>query len=753
MMVTAKTVDLTNCDREQIQYVGAIQPHGVLLVVQEPEFNILQASRNTADLLGIPAETLVGGTLQSLFSEDQLSGMHAHFLREKLDGAPMHVARLELYGRPFDVLAHRCDRVLILELETRQGNASLSIFELYSGLRHTISKLEATPSLQSFLDLAAEEIRFFSGFDRVMIYKFMEDHSGWVRSEALTPGMDPYLGLHYPASDIPEPARRLFSLTWVRHQPDIGYIPVPLYPENNPLTGAPLDMSYSFLRSVSIMYVDYLKNMGTSSSLVMTLLKNGKLWGLVACHHHTGSKHVPYEVRAACEFLAHMISLLMSTKEDIEHYQYRLKLKSTQLLLVENISRRADFIAGFIHDSPNLLDFVKAEGAATVVNGHVTSLGHAPSETEIEQIVNWLSTAAHQHVFATDCLSAHLPAAVGFKDRAAGLLAMRFSDTKNDFILWFRPELIQTVNWAGDPHKPVDISSDGQRLLPRTSFALWKETVQLKSSPWADVELEAASELRAGLLELVLRRAEELGGLYADLERSHAELDSFAYVASHDLKEPLRGIHNYAEMLSEDYADKLDAAGTAKLATLSRLSQRMGDLLDSLLQYSRVGREDFSNGEVDLNRVVSQTLDLLQLRIRDEAVSIRIPRPLPFVKGNHMRFVEVFMNLVSNAIKYNDKTAKDIEIGFEAPPLGDQPILYVRDNGIGIHAEHYQQIFRIFHRLHAQTEYGGGSGAGLTIVHKIIDRAGGRIWLNSTPGEGTTFYFTLGRETETVKKA
>jgi light-regulated signal transduction histidine kinase (bacteriophytochrome) len=504
-------------------------------------------------------------------------------------------------------------------------------------------------------------------------------------------------------------------------------------------------MSYAFLRSVSVMYVDYLKNMGTRSSLVLTLLKEGKLWGLIACHHHSGPKHVPYETRVACEFLAHMISLQMSAKEDMENHEYRVKLASTRSRMVENISRRADFTSGFFSDTPTLLDFVRAGGAATVVNGQVTTIGVTPSKTEIAFLVRWLITATPQYVFETDCLSGHLPEAAAYKDVCSGLLTLRFSATKDDFILWFRPEILRTVNWAGDPHKPVDISSDGQRLLPRTSFALWKETVRLKASPWSAAEREAAQQLRADLLELVLQRGEDLGRLYADLERSHAELDSFAYIASHDLKEPLRGINNCAEMLREDYSDKLDAVGLKRLAALSRLAEHMGELLDSLLEYSHVRRGEFSNSEVDLNRVVRDALELLQPRIEADAVAILIPRPLPRVRGDRLRLVEVFMNLISNAIKYNDKKAKEVEIGFDEAPLGGQPVLWVRDNGIGIQQKHFELIFEIFRRLHARDEFGGGSGAGLTIAAKIIERAGGRIWLKSVPERGTTFYFTLGR--------
>ncbi len=747
-MVTSKTVDLSNCDREQIQYAGAIQPHGAMLTLQEPELRILQASMNTGDLLGFPAERLIGSNLHILFSEEQVAGMRGRFLRDKLDGAPMHIARAEFARRHFDVLAHRYDQVLFLEFEQRSNEPDLSAIDIYSDLHGAITRLSATTSLQAFLDLTANQIQVFTGFDRVMIYKFMEDSSGWVRSEALSPGMDPYLGLHYPASDIPTPARRLFSLTWVRHQPDIAYIPVPVYPENNPVTGAPLDMSYAFLRSVSVMYVDYLKNMGTQASMVMTLLKDGKLWGLIACHHHTGPKHVPNEVRVACEFMTHMVSSLMSAKEDIENYEYRIKLKSTQALLVENISRRADFVSGFTKDIPNLLDFIAAEGAATIVNGKITSIGVTPREEEIAVIVKWLSTAINQDVFATDCLSLYLSETEVFKDRCAGLLSLRFSPSKSDFVLWFRPELISTVDWAGDPKHPVNISDDGQRLSPRTSFKLWKETVFLKSSPWTAVELDAARELRGALLELVLRRAEELGRLYADLERSHAELDSFAYIASHDLKEPLRGIHNYAEILREDYADKLDEEGNAKLATLSRLSQRMDELLSSLLEYSRLGRTELSYVTVDLNVVLSEALDLLQARIRKDNVTIRVLTQLPVVRGDHTRMVEVFMNLISNAIKYNDKSEKNVEIGVEKPATGGgNPVIYVRDNGIGIQEKHFKQIFQIFRRLHGRDEFGGGSGAGLTITDKIIDRLGGRIWLKSAPGDGTTFYFTVGQDT------
>lgn len=244
--------------------------------------------------------------------------------------------------------------------------------------------------------------------------------------------------------------------------------------------------------------------------------------------------------------------------------------------------------------------------------------------------------------------------------------------------------------------------------------------------------------------------AEQLRQHNAELVRSNQELDEFAYIASHDLKEPLRGIHNYSTFLVEDYADKLDDAGKSKLATLKFLTQRMEGLIDSLLEYSRVGRVDLAVGDIDLNDVVHEVLESLRITLEEQRVTARVVGPLPTIRCDRVRVAEVYRNLVSNAVKYNDKPEKIVEIGVAADPdapegrgNGGPHRLFVRDNGIGIPARHHQVIFRIFKRLHGRDKFGGGTGVGLTIVKKIVERHHGRIWIESEPGVGTTFYFTL----------
>ncbi len=781
-LITSENVDLSNCDREQIQYAGAILPHGVLLTVNEPELTILQVSANSGDLLGIPPNQLLGQSLDKLFDESQASAIRDRLQSANLAAGPCLLLRTclgnsrktaavssappeeiasssavwrraaepvaLLHGAEFDVFAHRYDGVLIVEFEKCAVEQRPALY-VFADFRVAVARLQETATLQEFLDAAVNQIRAFTGFDRVMAYKFTEDGSGWVRAESLAEGagFTPYLGLHYPASDIPQPARRLFSLTWLRHQPDIAYKPVPITPAANPLTGAPLDLSYALLRSVSVMYTEYLKNMGTTASMVMTLMKDGKLWGLIACHHHRGPKHIPYEVRTACEFLANMVSLLMSAKENQENQEYQANLESTRSKLVEQLAQENDFHAGLMQRVPSLLDFVRARGAALAFDGRIETLGQLPPVEQIRSLTKWLSrNMGERETFATNSLAAHLPEAEGYKNVGSGLLALRLAKLNDSYLLWFRPEQIHTVNWAGDPHKPVGISADGQRLTPRGSFALWTESVRLKSESWLEVEIEAASHLRTTILALALQRPEKLGKLYEDLERSHAQLDDFTYIASHDLKEPLRGIHNFAQMLQEDYGDKLDDEGRSRLATLTRLSQRMDDLLNSLLEYSRVGRADFADVPVDLNQVVAEALEVLRPRSDAQKTVIRLLSPLPFVRGDRSRLGEVFVNLIGNAIKYNDKASKWVEIGVAPMPSTGRAALFVRDNGIGIRPEHFEQIFQIFRRLHGRDEFGGGSGAGLTITRKIIERHGGEIAVESIPGEGTTFHFTLTKD-------
>ncbi len=329
-IITAKNVDLSTCDRELVQFPDAIQPHGVMLTVDDHSNLIMHASANCAQLLGMGPDAVIGKSADSILGHTG-SDLIGKLRRMALDGGPVHVVRESFLGsdRGFHLFAHRCGGLIILELESAPAPQAEPSRNLYSDLRADIARLQETKSLAEFFDLAVEKIRSFTGFDRVMAYRFDEDGSGHVVAESKRDDLEAYLGLHYPATDIPAPARRLFSLSWVRHLPDVDYTPVPLVASKSAAVMGPVDMSFASLRSVSVMYSDYLKNMGVKATMVMPLMKEGKLWGLISAMHHDAPRHVPHETRMAAEFLAHTLSLLMSAKEDAELFERVLAMNAT----------------------------------------------------------------------------------------------------------------------------------------------------------------------------------------------------------------------------------------------------------------------------------------------------------------------------------------------------------------------------------------------------------------------------------------
>lgn len=763
MAAASETVDLTNCDREPIHIPGSIQPHGCLLVLREPELTIVQVSDNTADHLGKSPAQLLNTSLQELLGIKQTDIISQCLDKNFEPINPLKIAIDRPEGAAvFDGIVHRSSAGLLLELEPTQRQ-STNFFQFYHLVRGTISRLQNAATMQEICEFAVTEIRRLTEFDRVMIYQFDEKGAGRVVAEAKRDEATPYLGLHYPPTDIPQQAKQLYVLNWLRLIPDAAYQPAALVPALNPISDRPTDLSFSVLRSVSPLHVEYLHNMGVGASMSVSLLKQKTLWGLIVCHHET-PKPVSYEVRTACEFLGQAVSWELGIKEENEDLDYKISLRSILSRIVKAISQHQDWVSELAE--ADLLNLAGAQGAAILWDGKWTRVGQTPEIADLEPLVTWLDAQIEDHLFYTEALAQAYPDAASYRQTASGLISLVISKMSRSYLLWFRPEVVQTVNWGGNPQKPVEVQEDGiVRLSPRKSFALWQETVSGQSLPWKPCEIEAVMELRSAIVDIVLRRVEELAHMNRELERSNRELDAFAYVASHDLKEPLRGIHNYSNFLLEDYASVLDEEGATKLQTLVRLTQRMEDLIDSLLHFSRLGRLELDRQKIDLNELVINVLEVSRLSRSD--VKIRMPKSLPTIECDPVQVSEVFSNLISNAIKYSDSPEKWVEIswiagvpdettdkttnGLTAAQSTDQypgerqtnPIFYVRDNGIGIPKHHLENVFRIFKRLHSPQKYGGGTGAGLTIAKKIVERHGGQLWVESEVGKGSTFYFTL----------
>lgn len=730
-------------DEEPIQTINQIQSHGVLLVLEEPDLKILQISTNASSVFGIAAAELVLRNLEDILDPYQVERIKVGLTDNNFDLLNPMKIWLRVKGDDyvvFDSIFHRNrDKLLILELEPALTQENIPFLSFYHLARASINRISATTKLQDFGQVIVQEVRKVTGFDRVMLYKFDGDGHGVVIAEEKLADMVAYLGLHFPESDIPQPARKLFCSNWIRAIPSTHAKPVELFPPINPTNLRPLDLTHSTLRSASSCHLKYLHNMAVGASLTISLIKDNKLWGLIACHHRS-PKFVSYELRKACEFLGRMIFAEISAIAETEDYDYNLHSTYVRSRLIEQMSQAENWIDGLVQQEPNLLKLVNAQGAAIYFNGEWTTIGQVPKEENLNIIVQWLKyQIQNEEIFCTDTLPLVFSEAEIYKNIASGLLAIPIAD--KSYILWFRPEVIQTVNWGGNPHEAFEVSqeNDGVHLSPRKSFQLWQEIVQGKSLPWKQVEIKAATELRKATIDLVIRQAEELSQLAFDLERSNAELKKFAYVASHDLQEPLNQVANYVQLLEMRYQEQLDEDAKEFIGYAVSGVSLMQTLIDDVLAYAKVDRQNVEFQPLDLEVALNRALGGLQGRILATGATISHD-PLPTVLADSTQMLQLFQNLIGNAIKFCSDKPPAIHIGVSQ--LEDAWLFSVKDNGIGIDPQFSDRIFVIFQRLHTRDEY-SGTGMGLAICKKIVECHRGDIWVASELGQGATFYFTI----------
>jgi chemotaxis family two-component system sensor kinase Cph1 len=752
---------ITNCDMEPVQTPGCVQSHGALLVLRLSDLSILQTSDNAQAILGTTAESLLGQPASHVIGLDGEVQLRSLLGSERTDQNPLYLLTLPAVhegGLALDVTVQTTSGAVVLEFEAT-GRSDTTAPDYYALIKSTVARLQTAGSLMELCNVVAHEIRELTGQDRVMVYKFHADGHGEVVAESRRADLAPWLGLHYPAADIPAPAREVFTKTWIRPVSDVSGSLAELVPLVNPDSGLPLNMTYCALRGASTMYIEYLQNMNVAAALTLAIRKNETLWGLIACHHYDGPKHVSYQLRAACEFLAQVVTLQHQAAEAKEHAAYRLNIERVHQQLITTASENRN-PACFMEGTLSLLNGIHAGGAALYFDGRWLRIGNTPTDAQLDDLKDWLIdtrlASGARPFYATDQLVTAYPDAAAFATVASGLMAFPISPGERSLLLWFRPETLQTVNWGGNPHdKPLVPGPHGLRLTPRRSFELFSESVRQRSLPWIPVEIDAAAGLRMALLDLLTGQQSNQADTRHPMTRSNEELDAFAYVASHDLKQPLLGIHQYANELLGD-SDLKGEENRQKLDRMVRLTIRMDGLLESLLQFSRVGGASAAFQLVDLNSTIDEALEIVGFRTND-GNSIFLPRPLPPTQCNEVQCRQIFVNLLSNALKYSDRIQKRIEVGYIDPtedhlrpgcPKGSEnhTIFYVADNGIGIDVNDFKQVFQLFKRLHGQNDYGGGTGAGLTIVSKLAGQHGGKVWVASTPGQGATFFFTLEEE-------
>jgi serine phosphatase RsbU (regulator of sigma subunit) len=511
-----RTPDLTfdealrRCADEPIAIPGAVQPHGVLLAATEPDLAVVVASAN--------AGALFGRDVPGLRLTDLLEPDHHGALRELLhdDLSTADHRRVALGGADVDLVAHRSEGLLITEWEPVAGAQDTGP-DWHRRLPRVLQRLSATGSLDELTEVLALDVRAVTGFDRVMVYRFDRDWNGEVVAEDARPDLEPFLGLHFPASDIPAQARALYEQHWMRIIPDARYRPVPLDPPVHPRTGRPLDLSGALLRSVSPVHLEYLANLGVVASMSVSLIDRGRLWGLIACHHYAGPHRPSLPDRTAVEFLGRTASLLLHTKVAAGEADGVVDVARRAAELTAAVGRTPRALAAALtEEEVTVLDLLPAGGAAVRIDGRLRLLGATPPAERVPDLVSGLLAAG---VPATEAVSTVLPGAADLAGTASGVLAVPLG--RGDFLAWFRPERLREVTWAGDPHENTTATTaDGPRLSPRRSFAAWRETVRSTAQPWQEHEIAAARSLAGHLAEAVRNRADEDNRLADALQRT-----------------------------------------------------------------------------------------------------------------------------------------------------------------------------------------------------------------------------------------
>jgi light-regulated signal transduction histidine kinase (bacteriophytochrome) len=733
--------DLTTCDREPIHIPGSIQPHGVLVVLDRQNLQIEQIAGDTRLLLGIEPERIPGIPVAQLLEPEAEA-----FVNTRLGaGAPFiaPIMRLGVRARsgslPLDLTLHAIDRTAIMELEparrtmTGAGDPIAQLKALLGAVQHTAGVEECCAA-------AAVAMRAATGFDRAMVYRFLRDGTGVIQSEDARSGLESFLGLHYPASDIPKQARELYRRNWLRAIPDIDYVPAPLYPPINRRTRQPIDMSHCDLRSVSPIHLEYLRNMGVCASLSASLVCHDALWGMLVLHHYS-PRHVSADLRVACETFAQILSLHVEAKAQAETSALRIDARKAREQLVDRLSGEGGI--GAVLASSNLLEYLGAGGGAVYLEGQLHLVGVTPSATEILALVHWLNTIS-QPLFATEHLSSQYPPAEAFAASASGLLAVGVSRIPRDYVLWFRPEIGRTVRWAGDPSKPIKVDRHGARLTPRGSFSEWLEVSRMRSASWSEVDLEAAEGLRVVLIETLLknvdlarreRMLEATRAMAAELERRVAERTEQIRSLASDLEAAEeRERRQIARDLHDDLGQTL-AAARIRLSTLCTdvneevrtRANEVGALIDRANNAIRSLAAQLAP-DVLHELGLSAALDWLGEEIeRTFGLKILIlddGRPKPLSYEARSILYRAARELLINVAKHAGTERASVEC--RSTP--DQIIVRVADDGVGYDAALVGNVTP--------------RGLGLINVRERLSLIGGTADIHSTPGKGTVAVLT-----------
>jgi len=737
--MTTFQVDLTNCDREPIHIPGQIQSHGFLIVIDKTN-TIRFHSDNVSGFIPRIKNNILGKPLsyiESLFENTQQVNVLTQLVAlGKINGyEQINPYQVSIAGKKFHLIISNSAGFELLEFEPARSTADTDVQKL---IGRSVAEMLADKNLQNLLNNTAIQVKNIIQYDRVMIYKFAEDGHGEVISEARNEELESWLGLHYPASDIPKQARDLYKLNLTRLIADVNTTPSKISTDAE--QAEPLDMTYSQLRAVSPIHIQYLKNMGVASSFSISLIYKKELWGLVACHSYT-PKYIDYRSRESAKLIGQILSSALEFRQDEENQQIHESFKNSLDQLAKSLQNNDSIDEALTQHGLNILQLTHATGAVLIYEKKLSRLGITPDEPQIKSLIGWIEENVHEPLYHTTNLSSVLPEAESYTAIGSGILVAELSKELGEYLIWFKPEHSQTIKWAGNPDKPVNVNEHGlAKISPRHSFDVWSQTVQGTSEAWKTEEISSVTRLKEEINYAINLKAGALRLLNEKLRSAYEELDTFSYTISHDLKSPISTIKSYAQLVSRapDFGDK-------ERGMIGKIIERANDMnfmINGVLEYSRMGRSDINLQQVNAGTLINNIVKDLELIYDAKNLNIIIGNT-PDLLGDPLMLMQVFANVIGNAVKYSQKSAKSV-VRIDGK-IDEAMVCYsISDNGLGIPDHDLPKIFDLFNRLSNVGDI-EGSGVGLAIVKRIVEKHKGKIWVESELGKGSTFHIAFKR--------
>lgn len=724
---------LDNCASEPIHIPGSIQPHGFLIVFSPDTHIITHCSDNIAAFIQQSPDAVINRSVQDVFGPDTAQIIVSATTKPPLE--PLESSTVIIADKRYDAVACRSGDKTIVEFEPQPDDDTYSFDKFYyDQLRHFAVSMREAHNATDLYQLVVNEVFKLTGIDRVKLYKFDADWNGEVVAEAKKDYMPSYLGLHFPASDIPEQARRLYTRSYLRIIPDIAYRPSTIVPVEQT---EPLDLSQSVLRSVSPVHIQYLDNMNIRASLSISVIQNGRLWGLIACHHNS-PLYIPYRVRMVAEVIGHIFSAQLSTLQDAE----RNAEKQMRQLLIERLSLAIQQDPGvetlFTRIAPMTMDILRASGLAFYSSRRTFLYGETPEPAVLSALFEWLNEQKNQTIISTDDARSLVATEPGLDTLEGGFLSSRVTHVEGDFAVWFRTPVLKEVKWAGKPEKEATETKAGYRLTPRGSFALWKENVRDRSMPWTLDDVQTVQDIVKVLLE-----SRQLAADQANTAKSE-----FMANLSHELRTPMNAIIGLSGILAS--SEPLSEKQRMYINTLKGSADNLLSLINDLLDVAKIESKSIELEHISMNvpRMIQELISMMSVRALEKDLTLRMETGDGLADSycsDPTRLRQILLNLISNAIKFTEDGEVRLKVTSVPIDAKNHSVTFsVSDTGIGIPDDKLGSIFEKFTQADASiSRRFGGTGLGLSITKMLVELLGGHISVHSELGKGSTFSFTL----------